>query len=63
MLVLQLMKKTILILLSLICTISVNAQEIKGATITVLKGGITVMKFHDDIVNFRLGDKDDYYIN
>ncbi len=43
--------------------ISVQAQDIKGETITVLKGGITVIRFNADVVNFRLGNKEDYNIN
>jgi hypothetical protein len=57
------MKKVYLLLLCLIALLPVQAQEIKGETIIVLKGGITVIRFADDVVNFRVGDKEDYNIN
>lgn len=50
-------------LLFILCSTAVSAQEIKGETITVLKGGITVIRFASDVVNFRVGDKEDYNIN
>ncbi|HOZ50843.1 MAG TPA: hypothetical protein PLU17_03235 [Chitinophagaceae bacterium] len=57
------MKKILLFLIIISTQFIGRAQEIKGETITVLKGGITVIRFNADIVNFRLGDKEDYNIN
>ncbi len=57
------MKNVYLLLICLFAFIGSHAQEIKGETITVLKGGITVIRFADDVVNFRVGDKEDYNIN
>lgn len=39
------------------------SQDIQGETIFVLKGSITVIKFNSDILNSKLGEKDDYNLS
>lgn len=57
------MKKILLSLVFCVNAISIFAQNITNEKITVLKGGITVLRFAGDISNFVLDNKQDYNIN